>query len=96
MHSTEFDLDEDDATNVRLREDSESTMMFDFTKMKAKKPTHGEPINLNHVQVDVRRSANVTSKRPNSGSGDSSGGSNNRSKSPGGRLAALFGSSKKN
>ena len=35
-HSTEFDLEEeDDATNVRLREDSESTMMFDFNKMRA-------------------------------------------------------------
>ena len=35
---TEFDLEEDEATNVRLREDSESTMMFDFNKMRARKP----------------------------------------------------------
>jgi len=92
MHSTEFDLEDDDATNVRLREDSESTMMFDFNKMRAKKFNVAEPIHLNHVELDVRRSANVSSLRPNSGSADSSGGSNSRSKSPAGRLAALFGS----
>ena len=82
---------------MRLREDSESTMMFDFKKLRAKMPLNPvDPIHLNHVQVDVRRSANVSTIRPNSGSGDSSGGSNSRSKSPGTRLAALFGSGKKN
>ena len=72
-------------------------MMFDFNKMRAKKPLNPvEPIHLNNVQVDVRRSTNISSIRPNSGSGDSSGESNSRSKSPGTRLAALFGSAKKN
>jgi hypothetical protein len=71
-------------------------MMFDFNKMRAKRPINGDPIHLNHVELDVRRSANIASIRPNSGSGDSSGGSNYRSKSPGKRLATLFGSSKKN
>ena len=82
---------------MRLREDSESTMMFDFNKMRARKlnPTT-PPIHLHHVEVDVRRSSNNGTVRPNSGSADSSGGSNSRSKSPGGRLAALFGSAKKN
>ena len=55
-----------------------------------------EPIKLNHVEVNVRRSGNINSVRPNSGSGDSNDDSNNRSKSPGKRLASLFGSSKKN
>ncbi len=37
LRTTEFGEDPDDeATNVRLREDSESTMMFDFSRMRSK------------------------------------------------------------
>jgi len=50
-------LEDEEATNVRLREDSESTMMFDFTKLKGKKhrggPSGEGPINLNQVEVDI-------------------------------------------
>jgi hypothetical protein len=39
VRTTEFEDLEDEATNVRLREDSESTMMFDFSRMRSKHNT---------------------------------------------------------
>jgi hypothetical protein len=40
-------------TNVRMREDSESTLMFDFSKMRAKPPLQtsgsGGHLHLNQV-----------------------------------------------
>ena len=34
MRTTDFEDLDDEPTNVRLREDSESTMMFDFSRMR--------------------------------------------------------------
>jgi hypothetical protein len=92
MRTTELEDLDDEPTNVRLREDSESTMMFDFSKMRSK--NNNSNVSINQVKLDVRRSANFPSGtvRPDSSGSDSSNKITNSAKKG---LSNLFGSGKK-
>ena len=93
MRTTEFEDLDDEPTNVRLREDSESTMMFDFSRMRSK--NNNSNISVGQVNLDVHRSANFPTGtvRPDSSGSDSS---NKITSSAKKGLSNLFGSAKKN
>jgi hypothetical protein len=93
MRTTEFEDLDDEPTNVRLREDSESTMMFDFSRMRSK--NNNSNTSINQVKLDVHRSANFQGGtiRPDSSGSD---GSNKITSSAKKGLGNLFGSAKKN
>ena len=95
IRTTEFEDLDDEPTNVRLREDSESTMMFDFSRMRSKNNNNSNA-SINQVKLDVHRSANFPSGTVRPDSSGSSDGSNKITNSAKKGLGNLFGSAKKN
>jgi len=94
MRTTEFEDLDDEPTNVRLREDSESTMMFDFSRMRSK--NNNSNTSINQVKLDIHRSSNFPSGTVRPESSGSSDGSNKITSSAKKGLGNLFGSAKKN
>ncbi len=94
MRTTEFEDLEDEATNVRMREDSESTMMFDFSRMRSK--NNNSNVSVGQVKIDVHRSANFPKTTIRPSSSESSGNDSNKITSSAKKaLGNIFGSAKK-